>query len=228
MKGAFQMRRLLLLSSAVIAIGGLLAAALSTCAFALTLPEILPTSVTELPLTGESEGTVSLVTTGGTQVACERAIGTGTQEPGKPLGLFHTEFKGCRSNSVTCTGLGDPAGVVLVLGQWHLVFDQKTPELLVAILLLPEPVHMTCSALVLVEMKGDEVCLALKATEKAFTHSDHCIQNEGIASDKHYFNTAGEEVAVKLECSTNHAAFKECAELALAKATSSVEEFADI
>ena len=42
------------------------------------------------------------------------------------LGLFHLHFKGCivPETAKKCETAGDEAGVILVLGSWHLVYDK--------------------------------------------------------------------------------------------------------
>jgi hypothetical protein len=226
------MRRLKFLGLALLAVFAS-AAALSASASALVLPEILPLSATERTWTGKNDAAnPKLVSTSGSETTCESATATGTEEAGKPLGLFHIEFKGCGVTSpfpAKCTGLGDATtGVILSLGTWHLVFDKTTPELLTATLFLLDTVHFTCGGIVLVEVKGNLVCLDLEPTVKKAEHLFHCTQTAGVPADKEYFNDSGVKVTPKLECSENGGAFKECAELALGTVLYKVEVFTDI
>jgi len=239
------MRRFKLLALALVAVFAT-AAAVSASAFAAELPEILPTSGTTRTWTGESEGTtefksetaeagVSLV------VTCEKAPTEGTEEAGKPLGLFHIHFLGCKSTiggvTVKCTDLNhSTAGEILALGTWHLVFDRKKggsfTELNTAVLFLVELVHFSCSSLVLAEVKGEQVCLDLKATEKSKTHSLHCIAEGPKQTEewckKDVSGTCTEPVVPKLESNTNHTLFRSAAEQALGNNTYAEEIFADI
>ena len=208
--------------------------ALSTSASALTLPENLPVSATERTFTGKAAGATLLQITGGTiePLDCETAPSEGGEEAGKPLGPFHIHFTKCTTKSggttVTCTGLSEAAGIILVLGTWHLVFDEKSPELLTAMLFLLETTHYNCSALVLVELTGSVLCLELKVTEQSVTHSFHCIQTSGVQSETKYFTSTGAEATAGLKCSVNHATAVGCGWLALFEDTFKEAIFADI
>jgi hypothetical protein len=90
-------------------------AALAASALALELPENLPASAVTRTWTGASDGAAIEFLGPGFKLTCESAPATGTEEPGKPLGLFHMELKGCVSAGVACTGLGEAAGVILAL-----------------------------------------------------------------------------------------------------------------
>jgi hypothetical protein len=206
-----------------------LTAAAAAPAGALALPQILPQSTTERKVTGHNEGELRIAINGGQEMICESATGEGAIEAGQSSGPFHTKYTGCSAEggTIKCTGLAEASGVILALGKVDLVYDNLSP-LSVASLLLPERVHISCSALVLVEMKGDELCLALKPTESNTTHTDHCVQSSGVASDKKFFNSEGSEVSVKLECAINEGTAKECAELGLAVGTTTEALFADI
>jgi hypothetical protein len=110
---------------------------------------------------------------------CEKAKASGTEEKAHPLGLFHITFEGCGAEvggiKVTCTGLGEKAGIILSLGTWHLVYDQISLELLTATLFLPELTHFSCS-IVLIEVKGELLCLDLEPKVKKLSHLFHCHQ----------------------------------------------------
>ena len=112
-----------------------------------------------------AEGTFELKSAGAI-VTCTEGPMTGTQEANKPLGAIHMELKNCSTEhgSIKCTGLGDSAGVVLALGSWHLVFDSLT-TLSAGFVILWEKVHLNCSALVLLLLTGERICLELKPTE---------------------------------------------------------------
>jgi hypothetical protein len=231
------MRRLKLLGLALVAVFAS-AAALATSASALELPENLPVSAVTRNWTGASDGAKPELLAPGLKITCESAPATGTEEPGKPLGLFHIEFKGCVSAGVACTGLGEAAGVILTLGTWHLVFDKVTStELLTAVLFLPETTHFSCSALVLTEVLGSLLCLHLKPTESNVTHLFHCnVEGAGETEKqedtkwcmKDVGGVCTEELTAQLLCSINHAAEKACFELALGSVTYTEKIFADI
>jgi hypothetical protein len=222
------MRRFKLLGLALMAVFIAAVAVASTASAA--LPKILPETGAARNWTGGSDGTV-IELLAANIVKCAEAPATGTQEANKPLGTFHIEFKNCTTEkgAVKCTGLGDAAGVILTLGTWHSVFDNLT-TLSAALLFLLEKVHFSCSALVLVLVSGELVCLWLEPTSKKATHLFHCVQTAtGGQEDKHYFNEAGTEVLAGLTCSTNEAAKEEaCFELALGTQTFTEEVSMDI
>ena len=224
------MRRFKLLGLALMSLFVVAVAAASTASAA--LPKILPETGVARNWTGINTGNVELLnTTGKLKVTCTEAPATGTQEANKPLGTFHIEFKNCtaESGAAKCNGLGDSAGIILTLGTWHSVFDLLT-TLSAAVLFLIEKVHFNCTALVLVLVSGELVCLWLKPTESNKTHSFHCVQTASkTQEDEKYFNEAGTEVTTKLSCSINEAATEEaCIELALGSQTFSEAVSMDI
>jgi hypothetical protein len=220
------MRQFKLLGLTLMAVFVAAVAVASTASAA--LPVNLPLSAKARPWTGTNIGNVELLQPGQNTVTCTEAPATGEEEAGKPLGPFHIEFKNCSAAGQKCTGLGDAAGVILTLGTWHLVFDNLT-TLSTALLFLIEHVHFSCTALILVLVLGELLCLHLKPTEKAFTHSFHCVQTGTKQEDETYFNEAGTAVNnVTLLCSVNEAEEKPCFELALGSTTYKEEISADI
>jgi len=211
------------------------AAAMATSAFAVQ-PSNLPTGVKAF--TGVSEGATVYHSESG-NIKCPEATGTGEETSNEPpLGPFHIDFTNCESETLKtkCTGLGEATtGTILVLGTWHLVFDREVGKafsgLTVATLFLTNLVHFSCGALVLVETKGEVLCLDLKPTEANAKHSYHCT---GVATNPPAANEewcmggetaeacTGEWLLPKLEESTNHAAFKGATELALGITTYAV------
>jgi hypothetical protein len=216
------MRRFTLLGLALMAALAA-ASAISASAFALELPENLPASTTRT-WTGASEGEPEFKTEGGTPVICTSATAEGTETSSKPpLGLFHIHFLGCKSEiakgtTVKCTDLNHlTAGELLMLGTWHLVWDRKAggsfTELTTAVLFLVEPVHVSCSSLILIVLQGELLCLHLVPTESKVTHSFHCIAEETIAGKPHQTEewckkdvggVCTEPVAPKFESFINH------------------------
>jgi hypothetical protein len=213
-----QMRRFKLLGLALMAVFVAAAGVVGTASAA--LPKVLPETGTERTWTGTNSGNVELK--GATNLTCTEAPTTGTQETNKPLGAFHMEIKNCTAEkgAIKCTGLGDAAGVILLLGTWHSVFDNLA-TLSAAILYLFEKLHYNCSSLVLVLLSGELVCLSLKPTESAATHTHHCVVTSGgVQEDTHYFNEAGTEVPAGPTCSINEAAKEEtCTVLSLVSQT---------
>jgi hypothetical protein len=207
------MRRLKLLGVACAALFVLVALA-SASASAFVLPEVLGVEATSFTTLSDALNP-TFETLAKNKVACEDWHGEGTVEANKMLGLFHITLLGkCKGTiagiTTACTGLGDAAETVLVLGKWHTVVDTKVGEALgAAILLLLEPVHLTCS-IALVELKGSLLCLILEPLTAVKVHLFHCTMTNGTASEKKYLNSAGVETTVEpLLESINHGPFEE-------------------
>jgi hypothetical protein len=200
------------------------AMAMSAVAAADETPLNLPFTAGET-FTGQSEGEPQFISSNGT-VICKTAtslLPENTIESNlPPLGKFQIHFSGCKDKAtgVMCTGLGETEGTILVGGTWHLVWDEKgaTFELTVATLFLTSPVHFNCSALILIKVEGEQLCLDLNPTELNKTHLFHCIAN-GTAQEDSWCkkDVAGckELVTPILKTSVNEAEAKPSAELAL-------------
>jgi hypothetical protein len=216
------MRRLKLTSLVLVAAFSV-AAAMSSTASALVLPEVLPLATSERAWEGTSAGgTVELKGGEGLKaIACEASTAEGTEEThmaGSPAqGPMHMRLTGCATEGIKCTGLGDSSGVILVLGEFHFYFDKTSPELGLGFVDLWEPFHITCSALILEGFSGDLVCLVLKGAEKSLTHGFHCTWiSNGKQEVETYFGSKGEEVTgVSLKCSVNEGVVKPCGALLL-------------
>jgi len=207
------MRRLKLLGVACAAVF-VLASLASASASAFVLPEVLGVEATAFTTLSDAANP-TFGTLSGNTVTCEDWHGEGTVEANKTLGLFHITLLGkCKGTilgiTTACTGLGDAAETILVLGKWHTVVDTKVGEALgAAILLLLEPVHLTCS-IALVELKGSLLCLILEPLTAAKVHLFHCTLTGGTANEKKYLTDSGVETTVEpLLSSTNHGAFEE-------------------
>ena len=217
------MRRLMLISLVLVAAFSL-AAAMSSTASALVLPEVLPLAASERAWEGTSAGgTVELKGgEGGLKaIACEALTAEGVEEAhmaGAPAqGPTHMRLTGCSAEGIKCTGLGDSSGIILVLGEFHFYFDRRMLELGLGFVDLWEPFHITCGGLVLESVSGDLVCLVLKGGETNFTHGFHCTWvPSGKQEVETYFGSKGEEVTgVSLKCSLNEGAVKSCGALLL-------------
>jgi hypothetical protein len=173
----FSLRGVLLLAVFVAAL------AMSAVAAADETPLNLPFTAGE-KISGKSEGEPEFLSSNGT-VICKEANAVEAESAYEsnlpPLGKFKISFTGCRdkvSLATTCTGLGDAAGTILVVGTFHLVWDEEgtTFELTVGTLFLVNAVHFSC-ALILFKVEGEQLCLDLKPTELSKTHSFHCVAN---------------------------------------------------
>jgi hypothetical protein len=167
--------------------------------------------------TGNNTTKTELVKLNGLKVECSGNTDEGEFEAKKPLGLFHIKFTGCKGlvNLVTCTGLGDTSGTILVLGTFHIVYDKLgTGEALgAAVLFLLEEVHFSCS-LTLVRVKGEVLCLISPINKLAKKAKVTCEQSGGDPKEVVYWNAAGSEVNIKegLLASENMGAFEMSAE----------------
>jgi hypothetical protein len=213
------MRRLKLLGVVCAAVF-VLASLASASASAFVLPEVLGVEATSFTTLSDAANP-TFGTLSGNTVTCEDWHGTGTVEANKTLGLFHIDFLGKCKGTIAgivapCTGLGDVAETILVLGKWHTVVDTKVgAELGAAILLLLEPVHFTCS-IALVDVKGSVMCLILEPLTAAKVHLFHCTLTSGTANEKKYLNDSGVETTVEpLLSAVSHGAFEEAGETAL-------------
>lgn len=198
------------------------AAMSSAAAFGDETPLDLPFTANEV-VEGSGQGS-EFISSLGTITCAEASILESDIESNlPPLGAFHIDYSGCKDKGTgtTCTGLGEAGGVILTLGTWHLVWDKEEAsfELHTATLFLISPVHFNCSIVVLVEAKGEQLCLDLNPEEARRLHSFHCIASgasqKGSWCKKDVEETCVGSVVPKLEASVNHAAFQPSAYLAL-------------
>jgi hypothetical protein len=97
-------------------------------------------------------------------------------------------------------------------------------ELTTATVFLTELTHFSCTALVLVEVKGEVVCLDLKPTENTATHSFHCTGTKTAPAEEWCKGGDVAEACVEptvpsLLESVNHGTFKTAIQLALGNTT---------
>jgi hypothetical protein len=225
------MRRFSLLGLGLLAVL-VSAASMATSAFAVQ-PSNLPEGAKQF--SGASEGTIVFHNATAGDIGCNTATsleGAENEETSNlpPLGPFHWHLKECKATATgsTCTGLGETtAGTILVLGTWHLVFDRPKggtfTGLTTATLFLLNPIAVFhCTALVLVELKGELLCLDLKPEEANKVHLFHC-GGSGTTPDDEWCkggDVAGacvEPTVPSLLGSVNKAAFTTSLILALAE-----------
>jgi hypothetical protein len=177
-KGA-EMKRALWLGLAVVALFASMAA-VSTSAFGLGLPENLPVAVKARTWKGKQTSKENILKAGETEVKCKKASAEGEEEAGKPLGPFHMTLEECKSILGACTSPGDAKEQELVLGTWHLVFDEKgatfTKLATAMLLLIPatKPATWVCGGIATIEVSGEVLCLHLNPTVKSTTHEFEC------------------------------------------------------
>jgi len=206
---------------AVFSLGCLIAATASAVVPAKVLPE---GTVSTFTSTG---GKATLSTLAGTTVPCASMTAEGSIAANKTLNLIHIMLNMCSSGGVTCTGLGEASGTILVLGEGHLVVLELAGSVLdLGILILVNPVHLACS-IILVELKGEVLCKATPGNVKSAKFKLTCEQTaNGDPALTTYFNEKGEEVKMDangLLTSINHGAFEMTALVTEAEMTTSPE-----
>jgi hypothetical protein len=219
------------LKTVVLALSALcvVAALTASSAFA-TLPQLLTAAgalVEKESFTGES-GKTALVTLKLSEVTCAKSTAEGelienTSAKGF-LGPFHITFKECTSKTAlgtaTCTGASDTSGVILTLGEAHLVYDSLT-TLGVGVLFLISLFHFTCTLfgvneLVLVE--GSVICLIkpINTLAKHFEIICEEILKEnkptGDPKEPTYWNGSGVEQKTSLLTNVGETSFESSAE----------------
>jgi hypothetical protein len=152
------MRRMKAAVPAFVAVCAISALA-SSPTFAAENPEVLfGAGITEEKSTGEG-GSATLSTLAGTTITCKKVTGEGTIKARE--GTVHADFKECTGPlGVQCTGLGEAAGVILVLKSVLLVFDSLTPLGVAGLQTLSAGVHFTCFGILFEILKGGkDLCL---------------------------------------------------------------------
>ena len=186
--------------------GLVLLAACAACLLAVSsasasLPVVLP-ETGEGTKSKEVGGEVVFETSTKKSIKCKSTAGSTSQSGKTTLGSFHLELKECTSEvagiKFKCTGLGDATGVILVLGEYHLVEDalgeSEKNSLGVAVLYLWESMHLECAGgFSLVRVTGTELCLIIEPHVFKVLHEEDCEEVNGVGTDKNYWNDAGEE-----------------------------------
>ena len=185
------MQRMKLLGLTVLAV--LAFAALAATSALGALPEVLP----ETAKISGTMGRGTIETTEGLSIPCEKA--TFSETVFKKLGAFHITFSGCVGPAKEkCESLGDEAGIILMLGEYHFVFITLSPLVVGLALLLSPEVHVDCLTIigeVLELLKG---CLVgsvspINTSTTAFTAVFE--QEKGDNKIQSFENNAGEKVA---------------------------------
>jgi len=207
------MQRLKVVVLALMAVFALAAFASST-AFGADA-EFLPTASEAYK--GES-GPGTLETLAHKNITCNKDTSSGALS-GRTATL-HIDFSECKGENglVTCTGLGEASGVILVLGSALLVYDSLSP-LGVAILVTLNLLHLSCS-IVLVEILGKVLCL-IGTLNTATKHNEikcEMLEKEksGDPKERTYWEGGVEKTIPATEellSSFNHGTFEMSAEL---------------
>jgi hypothetical protein len=141
------MKRVRLLGTLLMAIFALTAAAAAMALAEET--KVLPEPTAALPITNKATGgKLALITLGGKESKCEGNAGEGSFTSFN-LGTFHLLFTKCTGPlGSTCTGAGDPSGLIALLGTVHfwLALLVISGSLVGALVYLIAPFHYTCEA----------------------------------------------------------------------------------
>jgi hypothetical protein len=195
----------------------ILAALAATAAFAVQ-PINLPTGTKKFTGAGEG-GTFYHSSEGG--IECSSATGLGEETASQPpSGSFKLDIEGCEGPfGTTCTGLGEATGVLLLSGTWTLVFVREVggtfTGLTTATLFNVAEFHLSCGSLLLLDVRGEVLCLDLKPTEANTVHSYHCTGKSSSEPNEEWCMLGdvsevctGEWLRPKLEESFNEGSFK--------------------
>jgi hypothetical protein len=216
------MRNVKLFAVAIMAIFALSVVAVATAA-AEERTKVLPEPTLASPLTSTGKGGEGkLVTVGGKEVKCKKAVGTG-EFTSLNLGPFHTTFEECTGPlDSTCMGEGDAAGKVLLLGTAHYWLALLTGRLVAALVFLFNELHFTCEALgvkLLVLVKGCAAALAeptevlTKVTKDVFTE-----EKTGVSDIRSVLpQESTKELSCHTETNVNGAGFEESGETGTAE-----------
>jgi hypothetical protein len=193
-----------------------LSAVASSAAFGATDEVLFVSPKTSESYKGES-GSGTLSTLAGTKIVCTSDTSEGELKAKE--GTLHIDFKGCNSGGITCTGLGEAAGVILTLATTLLVADVLSP-LAGAILVTLSPVHFSCS-IILFEVTGKVLCLITPINTATKHFEIFCQLTGNDPKETQYWELNASNVweehnltaATGLLTSENHGAGKDSAEL---------------
>ncbi|HEY4452288.1 MAG TPA: peptidylprolyl isomerase [Solirubrobacteraceae bacterium] len=224
-EGEATMRRLKIIGVAALAVFAVTAMASAT---AFALPTLKPN--TAVTFTGTSPVGKLEVLGSALVVECEKNADEGSFAAETVLGPFHIKFSGCSAKLGTtglgkCTGLGDTeTGVILSLGEVHLVYDSLAP-LGAAMLFLVEPTHFECKSIttVLITVEGSVLCLVTPINTPTKAPKVKCEGEKGDAKETTYWNDAGEAKTTLLKSSENEKEAKAASENTEATLTPSHE-----
>jgi hypothetical protein len=119
------------------------------------------------------------------------------------LGLVHINFEECGAEvgggvKVICTGLGDSAGIILMLSEIHLVYDSLSP-LGAAILFLVPLTHLECAAGIVERLtlfEGQLLCLITPLTLTKKFEIKCEAKSLGDPGEPTYWNDEGNPVNI--------------------------------
>jgi hypothetical protein len=161
--GVIAMSRIRHLTPIVLVLLALLAVATSTAA-AEEKTKVLPEATAAKPITDAAKGTeVVFENTGGSSFKCKSQSGTASLTSFNH-GSYTTLFTECTSIlSTTCTGSGDPAGLIANHGEVHFLLALNTESKLVgAFVFLIEKFAFTCKSSAISFEITVEGCIAAK------------------------------------------------------------------
>jgi hypothetical protein len=184
------MQRFKLLGLTVLAVF-VLGAVASSSAFG-ALPTVLPETAKISGTTGKG----TLETTEGLAITCEKS--TVSETAFKTKGAFHITFTGCTGPAKEkCESLGDAAGIILVLGEYHFVFITLSPLVVGLALLLSPEVHIDCLTIigeVLLLVKGCIVGSVSPINTSTTAFTGVIEQTKGDNKFQSFENDTGEAV----------------------------------
>ena len=196
------MRRLKVLGLMLLAVCAVAALASAAASAATILPKLLNAKkeAANAKVEAKENTTTELQVLGAaTKVKCTSLESTAElnleKTSGGYLGPFHITFKECSAeiggiNAGKCTGSGDATGVILVLGEVHLVFDSLTTLGVASLFLIPKAnaVKFECKSLVTVKLEvlGSVLCLVSPINTLAKTSTLTCESEKGDQKETKY------------------------------------------
>jgi hypothetical protein len=179
---------------------------------AAALPQVLPEKPAVEDVTVAKQ--LTLTTLAGSTISCGSTLPLVEFTKEGRLGPYHLHFSGCSAKFGTltakCNTAGDSSGIVLTLGEFHLVYDVLTPVLGVAILFLAEETTIECSALIKIKAKGNIACLVKPLNTVTTTFTGVCEQSSGDPKES-FYTDSGVLTATSLLLSFNGGAFESAA-----------------
>jgi hypothetical protein len=145
--GVIDMSRIRHLTPIILVLFALFAVATSTAA-AEEKTKVLPEATAAKPITSVAKGTEAILeTTNGSTIKCKSQSGTGSLTSANH-GTYTTLFTECKSIlSTTCTGSGDPSGLIANHGEGYFLLALNTEGKLVgAFAALIAKFEFTCTA----------------------------------------------------------------------------------
>jgi hypothetical protein len=143
--------------------------------------------ITQEEFKGEN-GTATLSTLAGTTLTCKNVTSDGILKPRE--GTLHVDLDCTGPLGVTCTGLGEAAGVVLALLASLQVYDSLTTLGVAFLLTISAGIHFTCLSLLFEILKGGKLLCLVSPINTAAKHFVYqCELSNNDPSERTYWES---------------------------------------